>query len=195
MRTKQKTNVICPNCGSKDVEKNTEDWRYRESGLDNVILGGITVYRCKSCNEVMPEIPQMDTLHKLIALHVIEKNEPLTGKEIRFLRKEMGLSSVELAKQFGVTKVTVSRWENDAERIGTANDKLIRLRYCLNYMKELRESGKHNNRQINKWIDGFIAQGEGIFTAVKEEKKEDKRKKIFIPGEDIRKGMISGIRY
>src|SRR5919109_5024054 len=190
MRTAKKTNFTCPNCGSRKVEKSTEDYPYKESGLDNVILGGIKVYRCKDCNEVMPEIPQIDTLHKLIALHIIKKNEPLTGKELKFLRKEMGLSSVELAKQFGVNKVTVSRWENDAEKIGPANDKLIRLRYYLNYLRGMRKAGKQDNEQMRKWVDNFIAQGEAIFTDVKEEKKKDKHKKIFIPSEDIRREMI-----
>jgi putative zinc finger/helix-turn-helix YgiT family protein len=192
-----KAKITCTNCGSKNIEKRTEDYLYKQSGLDNVILGGITVYKCKDCNEIMPEIPQIEILHKIIALHIIGANEPLTGKEIRFLRKEMGLSSIELAKQFGVSKVTVSRWENDAEKIGPANDKLIRLRYCLNSLKDLRtsEEQKVNNEQLNKWIDNFIAQGEGIFAAFKEERRKGKHKKIFIPSEDIRKGMISSVRH
>lgn len=192
-----KAKTICPNCGSKNIEKRTEDYLYKESGLDNVSLGGITVYKCKDCNEIMPEIPRIEDLHKIIALRIIETNEPLTGKEIRFLRKDMGLSSVELAKQFGVSKVTVSRWENDAEKIGSANDKLIRLRYCLNHLRDLRESGKQepDNEQLKKWTDNLIAQGEAIFAAIKNERRKGKHKKIFIPSEDIRKGMVSNIRH
>lgn len=192
-----RTKITCPNCRSKDIEKRTEDYIYKESGLDNVILGGITVYKCKDCNEIMPEIPQIETLHKIIALHIIGANEPLTGKEIRFLRKEMGLSSMELAKEFGVSKVTVSRWENDAEKIGPANDKLIRLRYCLNHLKDLRESGKQesSSEQVARWIDNLIAQGGAVFASFKEEKRKGKHKGIFIPSEDIRKGMISSIRH
>jgi putative zinc finger/helix-turn-helix YgiT family protein len=192
-----KAKIICPNCGSKNIEKRTEDYLYKESGLDNLILGGITVYKCEDCNEIMPEIPRIEDLHKVIALRIIGTNEPLTGKEIRFLRKDMGLSSVELAKQFGVSKVTVSRWENDAEKIGPANDKLIRLRYCLNHLKGLRESGKRepDKEQLNRWTDDLMAQEEAIFAAFKEERQKGKPRKIFIRSEDIRKGIISGIGH
>lgn len=101
---------------------------YRESGLDNVVLTGITIYKC-SCGEKMPEIKNIDGLHKVIANALVKKKTPLSGKEVRFLRKQMGLSAKELAGVLDVTPVTVSRWENESESLGVANDKLIRMLY------------------------------------------------------------------
>ncbi len=37
----------------------------------------------------------------------------MTGKEIRELREELGLTQPELADRLGVHQVTISRWETD----------------------------------------------------------------------------------
>ncbi|MDA8215221.1 MAG: helix-turn-helix domain-containing protein [Nitrospiraceae bacterium] len=117
----------CHICG-EIMQKTKGSYVYRESGLDNVVLTGITIYKC-SCGEKMPEISNIDGLHRVIANALVKKKTPLSGKEVRFLRKQIGLSAKELAAVLGVNPVTVSRWENEIELIGPANDKLIRMLY------------------------------------------------------------------
>jgi len=41
----------------------------------------------------------------------------------------MGASAKELAKLLGVTTVTISRWENNKEKIGAQSDRLLRCLY------------------------------------------------------------------
>lgn len=115
----------CPICGRK-AEKTRKDYKYTESGLDDIVLRGLTVFVC-DCGEEMPLIPHVGGLHDAIALEIVKKKALLTGTEVRFLRKELGLKSGEFAEQLGVHNVTVSRWETGEEPIGQANDKLIRL--------------------------------------------------------------------
>ena len=49
--------------------------------------------------------------------------------EARPKRKAMGASAKELAKLLGVTTVTISRWENNKEKIGAQSDRLLRCLY------------------------------------------------------------------
>lgn len=127
----------CPSCGAK-MKKIKEDYRYKECGLDNVVLLALTVYKC-NCGEEMPVIPIMEDIHKVIALETIQSKTVLSGKQIRFLRKEMELKATELADILGANKVTVSRWESGEEHIGHANDKLIRVLYLRKMDEEFKK--------------------------------------------------------
>ena len=117
----------CLKCNKK-MNVKTAKYHYTESGLDNVYIK-TRIYRCDKCKEVIADIPVMHELHELIAKYLVEKDSLLIGKEIKFLRKEMHFKANELANMLGVTKVTISRWGNDKEKISPYNDKLIRLLY------------------------------------------------------------------
>ena len=120
--------MYCIECGAR-MKKTKGDYNYSESGIDKVILRGISIYVCK-CGQKAPSIRHIEQLHELIALDVVRQKHQLVGQEVKFLRKAMGLKAVDLANILSVTKVTVSRWEADkASRIGPANDKLLRLLY------------------------------------------------------------------
>jgi len=120
-------------------KRETQDYQYTESGLSNVVLKNITVYKCP-CGDEMAEIPAIERIHQKIAEYLFRKPALLSGEEIRFLRKEMGLKAVELANLLGVSKVTVSRWENSAKPIGILSDRLIRLLYLGFLEKKARMS-------------------------------------------------------
>jgi putative zinc finger/helix-turn-helix YgiT family protein len=98
---------------------------------------GITLHKCRKCGELLPEIPSIKKLHAKIALELLYKEGPLTGEEIRFLRKEMRLKANELAALLGVHKVMVSRWENNNEKIGPSSDRLLWYIYAMRRIEEL----------------------------------------------------------
>ncbi|OGP20042.1 MAG: hypothetical protein A2038_10535 [Deltaproteobacteria bacterium GWA2_57_13] len=137
----------CPSCG-KDMRATRKDYRYEESGLENVMLKDITVHECK-CGETLPEIPSVKRLHGQIADDLINKQGPLTGEEFRFLRKGMRTSAKELAQLLGVTTVTLSRWENNKEKVGPQSDRLLRYIY-LTRSKGLVAS------QVAKRLEGIM---------------------------------------
>lgn len=62
---------------------------------------------------------------------LIRKKTRLTGEEVRFLRKYLGLSSADFAHRIGVTQETISRWENGHEPIGIVPDRTLRLMVAL----------------------------------------------------------------
>jgi putative zinc finger/helix-turn-helix YgiT family protein len=101
---------------------------YEESGLDNVYLLGIDICQC-SCGEEVVSIPAVTELHSKIALELIKKKSLLSAKEIRFLRKSIGLTAKKLSEIMGVDNATISRWENDKQPINEARDRLLRLIY------------------------------------------------------------------
>jgi putative zinc finger/helix-turn-helix YgiT family protein len=105
------------------------DYKYTESGLQNVILEGITAYKCSKCRGIYPIISKIKEVHKAIAQQLLKKDSLLTGKEMVYLRKEMKIKAKDLAEILGVTKVTVSRWENEKEQISPICDRLIRVLY------------------------------------------------------------------
>ena len=117
----------CPSC-KKEMTCRLGKHHYKESGLDNISLDGIEICEC-SCNEKVVSIPAVTALHNKIGFVLVKKKSLLNAKEIRFLRKNMGLKAKELAEIMGVDNATISRWENEAQAISETRDRLLRLIY------------------------------------------------------------------
>jgi putative zinc finger/helix-turn-helix YgiT family protein len=113
----------CTECGGQMTEK-LEARRY--AGLPRVMVETI-VRRCPGCGEEELGYPNIEGLQKLVARGVATKNARLVPAEIRFLRTFLGLSAKMLAETMGVRKETVSRWENNKERMGVPMERFLRL--------------------------------------------------------------------
>jgi len=107
------------------VERNAAI-RYDMGGLHHVTLQGVEVRRCKECGDEGIKIPRIGQLHRVLADYLIRQPRLLLGIEIRFLRTHLGLSAQDFSHLMGVGRETVSRWENDKERMGTPADHLLR---------------------------------------------------------------------
>ena len=104
--------------------KNT--YHYTEGGLINIWLAnGYTVRKTRYGDGV--SIHDVDGLHRAIA-HTLANKPHLTGAEVRFLRKEMGMSQRGLGELLGVTDQAVALWEKKGRLPKTA-DRLLRLIY------------------------------------------------------------------
>jgi len=117
----------CFNCNSEMIYSESEH-HYIESGLDNVYIEGVGVFNC-SCGEQFVSIPAVPELHSLIGEYLLKKKSLLNGQEIRFLRKNIGLTATKLSKIIGVDNTTISRWENNSQSIDKSHDRLVRLVY------------------------------------------------------------------
>lgn len=115
----------CADCGGA-VRVERGSYRFRESGLDNVVLKGIETVRCLDCGSEEPIIPNMDGLFRVLALAIVCSKSPLTGKEVRYLRKYLGMNGEQFARKIHSDKTTLSKWENDAASMGPKTDLLIR---------------------------------------------------------------------
>lgn len=111
-------------------------FHYQASGLDNVYLnsGGFKI----SPDGSSIAIDNVDELHDCIAMYLVEQTSELSGKELRFLRKEIGLTHAELASKVGIEKQAVGRWERE-ENSNKMADRMLRVLYLS--LKTKREMG------------------------------------------------------
>ncbi len=101
-------------------------YHYTECGLQNVWLtNGYDV--CEIDGEKAVSMSDVDELHELIGRSIAAKSN-LNAREIRFLRKELGLSQKRLEDLLGSTEQTVSLWERRG-RMPKGYDRLVRLLY------------------------------------------------------------------
>ncbi len=137
-------NETCYACGGEMKIFKDKAYHYKESGLSNIIIFGLTQYRCKGCNETYVTIPQVERLHQLIGRDVCCSKGLLEGEEIRFLRKELHMQAKDFAKILSVRPETLSKWENSHNQISPASDKLIRTLYIL-FISEQTNYVPHKN--------------------------------------------------
>lgn len=141
-------------------------YHYTESGLQNVWLKNGYVIRETPYGKGV-SIHDIAGLHKVIGIAIARKPK-LTGAELRFLRKEMGMSQAALALLVGSTDQNVSLWERRG-RIPKTSDRLIRLLYAEH------SSGK--NVKIKELIERIntldkVTQEKLEFETTKQEWKE-----------------------
>jgi putative zinc finger/helix-turn-helix YgiT family protein len=183
--------MICEKCKT-EMEKINIDYHYKESGLDNINIGNIFAYRCPTCKELHPIIPNIKGLHEKIAEIIANKKSILIGKELVFLRKELRLKAKDLANMMGVSKVTVSRWENKKGPISVACDRFIRLFYRNRILQSKCEIVKPEMARLKlsapteelSYFEGFIALCDWISKTeinLKDIKKRPVKSQISIP--------------
>jgi len=101
-------------------------YRYAFSGLPNVLLSGIDVYRCSKCRAESPVIPRVGELHAVMADALARKPARLSGEEIRFLRKNLGVSSKIFATATGIAPETLSRAEGNKQPLPLPVEQVLR---------------------------------------------------------------------
>ena len=116
----------CTSCGEQ-VTPERRNYRYTESGVSNVILQGIEVADCPKCGTSDVIIPRMAKIHRAIAQAIANSPARLTGEQLRFLRKHLGLSGDQLGRYLHTDRTKISKWETGEDRIGPATDRLARL--------------------------------------------------------------------
>lgn len=115
-------------------EQDREPYHYTECGLDDVYL--LSGYEpTKTAYGEGVSICHIDELHKAIGHYLVTHKKVLSGKELRFLRKEMDLTQAELGLLVGLSDQQVARWEKDQYEIPSAADYLLRHFY-LDHIKE-----------------------------------------------------------
>jgi len=117
--------VRCAECGEREFSAATETLDYSGT-LPGVSLLGVEVETCRGCGETYTRIPALSSLHRALARLVVQKEARLAAPEIRFLRKWLSLTGVDLAGVIGVAPETVSRWENGREALCVSADRLLR---------------------------------------------------------------------
>jgi putative zinc finger/helix-turn-helix YgiT family protein len=156
MTERDNEKVVCSNCGTEAV-RTIGVYPFKESGLNNVTLIGVNLIECSNCGNVDPIIPDVNDLMRAIAWHIATQRFRLTGEDVRFLRKYLRMTGVGFAELLGVDNTTLSKWENDADVIGTANERLIRS-VALALGEGLKERSEEGIRTFT-WITDLYHHG------------------------------------
>lgn len=118
--------MTCRNCERAEMVETQENYHYRECGLDNVTIVGITVRKCPECGNLMPMIRSIEGLHDCLAQAIIKQNGPLSSAEIMFLRKSLCWSGTDFARHMHCDKSQVSKWERGTVEMSKPYDLLLR---------------------------------------------------------------------
>lgn len=100
-------------------------YHYVECGLPNVYIEGLEPVTDRDGDEVI-EIPFIAALHAEIARGIVLHKGAMTGKELRFLRTEMGMTQSDLAALLGAQALTVGRWERGENPMDRTAETVIR---------------------------------------------------------------------
>ena len=105
-------------------------------GLDNVFLtSGYDFFDTPEGRGV--RIRNLDELHGVIGEYLAAHKNALNGKELRFLRKHMGLTQAELGNLVRLSSQQVARWEKDQCDISGAAESLIRILFLEHLRKKV----------------------------------------------------------
>jgi len=110
-------------------------YHYTECGLDDVyLLSGYEVHNTSHGEGV--SVKDTDNLHRVIGEYLAMHKKIMSGKEVRFLRKQMDLTQSELGKWLGVSDQQIARYEKGSEMPG-AVDSLLRALYLESIGNEI----------------------------------------------------------
>lgn len=120
---------FCDVCNSTVTHRKStfeEPYHYTESGLPNVYLVNVEVYRCENCQNEIASIPRPGQLHTLLVKMLLAKQGVMTGDELRFIRKALKMTPKDFADLFTVDPQTIMDWQN-AKTLARQNDTLVRF--------------------------------------------------------------------
>ncbi len=101
-------------------------YRYTDSGLDNVAIKGVD-FPMDDAGEECIIIRNINGLHKAIAHGIVTRRSSMNGKELRFLRTELGMTQAQLADMLHREALAVSRWERGECPIDGNAEAVVRL--------------------------------------------------------------------
>ena len=125
-----------------------EKYHYVECGLDYVYLAN-GFKRFESPRGRNVAIRDIDVLHQVIGRHICDRKKDLSGKEIRFLRREMLMSQASLAHMLGVKEQTVHRWEAGKTTMPKAAESILRFLY----MEQIKASSEGLQSTLKRIAD------------------------------------------
>ena len=128
-------------------------FRYTACGLDNIyLLDGFRV-EVQGPHGPVAHIDNLEGLHRAIGEDLVRQRRSLNGKELRYLRHELGLSQSNLADWLGESEQTVARREKAKRRPAkpTPQERLIRFLY---------EEHIGGNEKLTEFLKGLAALDE-----------------------------------
>lgn len=107
--------------------------RYTDSGLDNAIIEGVNFLADDSGDECLM-IANVNGPHKTIARGIVVRRASVSGRALRFIRTDMGMTQAQLAEMPYREPLAVSRWERGECPPDANAESVVRL-YAIQALK------------------------------------------------------------
>jgi hypothetical protein len=108
---------------------------------------------------------KMNELQRSVLFMLCRKSAPLTGAEVRFIRKYLELTKADFAKVGGVTHAAVAKWEgyedNDA-KMSPATEMCIRLFVLEKLFPKNKDFIQHYRMLLSRQIQGIQSKKETL---------------------------------
>jgi len=115
---------------------------------------------------------RLNELQKCVLLMLCRKNAPLTGAEVRFIRKYLEMTKGDFAKVGGVTHAAVAKWENyenSSAKMSPATETCVRLYALEKLFPKSRDFIQFYRMLIARQIKGNMATSEELVIDIQDE--------------------------
>lgn len=115
---------------------------------------------------------RLNELQKCILLLLCRKSAPLTGAEVRFIRKYLEMTKTDFAKIGGVTHAAVAKWENyenASAKMSPATETCIRLFALEKLFPKSKDFVQFYRMLVTRQINEIPAKNESLEIDVHEE--------------------------
>lgn len=110
-------------------ERTIAEYKDELMGIPVIIKNAVVEYT-DADGEKSYAIPDEPQLVAAVAVARSLMPKKLTGKEIRFMRKALGLTQKEFAEKMEIDPATASRWESNGQALGGFAEKVLRYLVC-----------------------------------------------------------------
>jgi len=125
------TETKCGACGMGRLRAEVlPEYSETIGGLPVVIKNAVIREYCNECGDETFEMPDSQNLYKAIAMVRSLIPVQLSGEEVRFIRKALGMNGRQFAAAMDVSPEMISRWENGCPGTGSVTEKLLRHNAC-----------------------------------------------------------------
>ncbi|MBK1663990.1 hypothetical protein CKO38_01905 [Rhodospirillum rubrum] len=120
----------CPVCGGVVTVSRVDVYEDDLLGIPVTLRNAVERRRCAGCGEESVSYPNLDGLIAAVAMARALYPLELSGDDLRFLRKALGLSAKDFAEKLELDPASLSRWENNKQALGGFAEKVIRMFVC-----------------------------------------------------------------
>ncbi len=121
-----KNGQTCPICGSGKLIKTVIDEKFDYKG-QSLVVPDYVVYECTVCEESLVGKKSVKTSQKLLKDFYREVDGLLGSSDIKRIRRKLGCTQEEMAKNLGVGLKTFARYETGQVIQSRAMDNLLRI--------------------------------------------------------------------
>ncbi len=146
----------CPICGIGKLKKKVINETFEYKGHTHIVPNYV-VYECPACEEYLVDKKSVKESQKIIKDFFREVDGLLSSADIKRIRKKLGYTQEEIAKELGVGLKNFARYENGQVVQGRAMDLLLRT---FDMFPEILAWLKHQERRYQlKDRNVFSAEG------------------------------------